>query len=231
LKEYLRRIARILTFRVTAGDLERLGLADLAVGLVMTWLVGMGRHWDNPRASPLQHLGVGSVVYVFVLALYLYLVVAPMRPERWGYRRLLTYVALTSPPAALYALPVERWLSLTSAAVANVWFLAVVAAWRVAMYAVYLRRWAGLRGYAQFCAAVLPLVLLVAALAALNLDHVVFRIMAGLRDDHTANDLAYLVLLALTWFSIFFSPVLLVMYVVAVVTRRRKESTPSDVGS
>src|SRR3712207_7552248 len=47
--------------------------SDLAFGLACTWLVGVGRYWDNPRASLLQHLGVGSVVYVFALALLLWL--------------------------------------------------------------------------------------------------------------------------------------------------------------
>ena len=57
------QIARILTFRATLADFERLENRHLAVGLVAAWLVGMGRYWDNPRVGVLQHAGVGSVVY------------------------------------------------------------------------------------------------------------------------------------------------------------------------
>ena len=118
----LRRALRVLVFRATAAELEGLDRRHLALGLVCTWLVGVGRYWDAPRAHLVQHLGLGSVVYVFGLALLLWATGAAMRPRSWSFRRVLTFVTLTSPPAALYALPVERWLPLETANTANIWF-------------------------------------------------------------------------------------------------------------
>ena len=66
--EVLRTTGRILTFRRVAPDLKRLGSLYLTVGLGFTWLAGIGRYWDNPRAEWWQHLGFGSVIYVFALA-------------------------------------------------------------------------------------------------------------------------------------------------------------------
>ena len=46
----------------------------------------------------------------------------------------LAFVTLTAPPALLYAIPVERFMTPSAASVTNVWFLAVVAAWRVGLW-------------------------------------------------------------------------------------------------
>ena len=126
---------------------------------------------------------------------------------------LLLFVTLTSPPAVLYAIPVERFISFEAAQQVNVWFLAVVAVWRVALLAVYLMRVAGLSRFAVLVATLLPLTLIVATLTALNLEHVVFKIMAGLEDhEKSVNDGAYTVLLIITYFSVMAFPVLLVLY-------------------
>jgi hypothetical protein len=62
-------------------------------------------------------------------------------------------------------------------------------------------------------ATLLPLTLIVVALALLNLEHVVFNIMAGIApEDRSPNDLAYLVVLVLAYFSFMASPVLLALY-------------------
>ncbi|HTE19401.1 MAG TPA: hypothetical protein VK689_13585 [Armatimonadota bacterium] len=200
IKDVLRIAFRILTFRATREELQRLELRHLAFGLLCTWLVGIGRWWDDPGAHPLQHLGLGSLAYVFVLSGFLWLLLWPLRPQDWSYRRLLTYVSLTSPPAALYALPVERWYGLDIAAQVNVWFLAAVAVWRVALLAVYLRR-LGRFGAGRTCVGVLlPIMLIIASLAFLNLERGVFEIMGGLRQRTAADD-AYGVLLLLTFLS------------------------------
>jgi hypothetical protein len=67
----------------------------------------------------------------------------------------------------------------------------------------------------------LPLCLIVAALAALNLEKAVFEIMAGLDHQGTANDDAYFVVLLLTFGSIYAFPVLAVMWIVQLVRKRR----------
>lgn len=203
---------KLLTFRQFKLDTSILNWY-LAFGIGMTWLCGVGRYWDNPKAELWQYLGLGSVVYVFILAFILWLIIMPLKPAHWRYKNVLLFASLTAPPAILYAIPVERFMSLESAQLANVWFLAVVAIWRVALLLNYLKNVAGLSGLCVLVATLLPLTIIVTVLAALNLEHVVFKIMAGLEDhERSANDSAYSILLLITYFSVIISPVLLTMY-------------------
>lgn len=177
-----------------------------------------------------QYLGLGSVAYIFVLALILWLIILPLKPNNWSYKNVLLFVSLIAPPAVLYAIPVERFFSLETAQLANVWFLAVVATWRVALLFKYLRDVAGLSGFSVVVAALLPLTLIVVTLTVLNLEHVVFNIMAGLAEDEkSANDAAYSILVMITFFSALASPVLLLMYIAIVYKRRTDKSEPEKV--
>lgn len=208
---------RLLTFRPIKPDLDRNWMAYLAYGLLITWLTGIGRYWDNPRAELWQHFGGGSVAYVFSLAAVLWLLIAPLKPRNWSYRNVLIFITFTSLPALLYAIPVEMYFPLRTAASINVWFLAIVATWRVAMLVQFLRKAAGLSGGTVVIATLLPLALIVTALAALNLEHVVFRIMAGVSpEERSANDGAYFILILITWFSFLASPLLLLGYLAAI---------------
>jgi hypothetical protein len=194
----------------------------LAFGIGFTWLCGIGRYWDNPRAELWQYLGLGSVGYIFILALILWLVILPLKPANWRYKNVLLFVSLTSPPAILYAIPVERFMSLQAAQLANVWFLAVVAISRVALLFHYLKNVARLSGVCVLVATLLPLTLIVAVLTGLNLEHVVFKIMAGLEaHEKSANDSAYMILVLITYFSVLASPVLLSLYGWFIYKRRK----------
>lgn len=214
---------RILTFQFTKAEVENFSYWHLAVGFILTWIVGVGRYWDHPKAEVFQYFGPGSVIYVLGLALYLYLVVLPLRSDTWSYRQLLTFITLTSPPAMLYALPVEKWFSLEMARTLNVWFLVIVATWRVGADSIYLRRYAGLRNFTQFAATFLPLSLIGVALAMLNLEHVVFQLMAGLRGNKDPASDAFLLLNLLAYGSYFISPFLVMYYVLAIVGRWKKD--------
>ena len=55
--------------------------------------------------------------------MFVWLVIWPLRPKEWSYKKVLTFVSLTSAPAILYAIPVERFLSLPTARSVNAWFL------------------------------------------------------------------------------------------------------------
>ena len=214
---------RVLTFRQPSPAIATHWPAYLAFGLAFTWLAGIGRYWDNPRAHLWQHLGLGSLAYVVCLAAVLWLLLMPLRPQRWSYRNVLVFVALTSPPALLYAVPVERFLPLAAAQSANAWFLAIVATWRVALLAWFLRRVGGLSLVAVVVATLLPLVLIVVALTLLNLEHVVFRLMAGMTPaERSGNDTAYFVVMMLAYFSVLASPVLLLGYIGLAVHAWRK---------
>ena len=200
---------RLLTFRATTDDLVNVNARHLLFGVFCAWIVGIGRFWDNTRVSFLLHTGVGSVIYVFALSLLLWLVVWPLRPKHWSYFRVAAFVSLVSPPAILYAIPVEKFYSIDTANAINVWFLAAVAIWRVALLIFFLKRLADLGWFSILLATLLPLTLIVVALTMLNLEKVVFNFMGGI-SERTGNDAAYEVLFALTLFAVLlFVPILL----------------------
>ncbi len=191
---------RLLTFCLSREDFGRLGKKHLAFGFFCTWLVGIGRFWDHPNAKLFQYLGLGSVIYVIVFSAFLWLFVKPLRPARLPFLNLLTFVTLVSPPALLYAIPVERWYPIETASNINKWFLLIVAAWRVALLFFYLIRYAGLGGEV-FIAILWPLSLIIVILTTLKVENAAFRLMAGLDRAPTAEDGAEDVLLLLTAIS------------------------------
>ena len=198
----------------------------LVPGLVATWLAGMGRYWDHPSASLLQMFGVGSLVYVLLLGALLWGVIAPLGPNRWGYLQAVTLVGLTAPPAFVYALPVERWMTLDNATTANAWFLLAVATWRVALLLFAYRRYAELTWPRTIVGALLPLCALVTTLFALNLEKAVFMVMGGFRQ-RTPNDAAYAVLFLLSYLSLIAIIPLLATYV-GLVWRTRLQRRALD---
>ncbi len=187
----------------------------LSLAVFGSWLAGIGRYWDHPNAHWWQYAGLGSVVYIGVLALFLWAIAKPLKPQNWSYLSVFVFVGLTAPPAMLYAIPVERFVPLSTAAAINVWFLAIVATWRVALYGVFLRRVAKLNWFPWLVALLLPLVVIVGSLAMLNLEQAVFSIMGGLDRDPTAADQSYRVIVLLTFFSAMAAPVLFIGYLVA----------------
>lgn len=220
---------RLLTFRASREELVNLTGKHLAFGLLCTWIVGMGRYWDNPRVGLLQHLGVGSVVYVFILSLFLWLIVWPLRPKHWSDFRVLTFVCLVSPPAILYALPVESYYTLGAANNLNGKFLLIVAAWRVALLIFFLRRLGELNWFAVLIATLLPLTLIVSTLTVLNLEKAVFDFMGGV-SERTASDASYGTLFMLSLFSLLlFLPVLLCYAALVIYARRNKRRGVEEV--
>lgn len=219
-KEVISTEIGFLLFRRIKPDLKRLGNHYLVLGLVTAWLAGMGRYWDNPRADWWQYAGLGSVAYILVLALVLWVLIMPLHPQGWSYKSVLIFVGMTSPPAMLYAIPVERFLSMSAAQTINVWFLAVVALWRVVLLFRFLKFSARLPGLSILIAALLPLALIVTTLTILNLEHVVFDVMAGIApDDQSPNDASYGVLFLITTFSVLASPVLFILYLIQILRK------------
>jgi hypothetical protein len=213
---------RVLTFRRPSPAIATAWPSYLAFGLLCTLIVGVGRYWDNPRAEVWQHAGLGSIAYVLSLALVLWLIALPLKPERWSYRNVLIFVTLTSPPALLYAIPVEQFMSLAGAQRANAWFLLIVAAWRVALLFWFLSTFAKLSMGRIVVAALLPLVLIVNVLAAFNLERVIFELMAGIREaDRTGNDSAYGIVLLLALIAQLAALPLLLLYLWQVYRAQR----------
>ena len=191
-------------------------------GLVGTWLVGMGRYWDDPGAKLLQHLGLGSVIYIFVLAGLIWLILLPFKIEKWNYFTVLTFISLTSFPAIFYAIPVERYLSIETSNTINVWFLAIVAAWRLALLYYFLKEFTKLSLGKIFTVTMMPICLIIASLTALNLHRVVFNIMGGVRNP-TPHDSAYMVLLVLTTVSVVLIGPLIIAYIYFVSKSTKRE--------
>jgi len=221
LKKVLSDQFALLIFRPFRPNLAEYRAYYFAWGFVATWLAGVGRYWDHPNAAWWQYLGLGSIGYVFVMAAFLWLVAAPIRPAHWRYDSVWLFVSLTSLPALLYAIPVETFMDLGQAQLANMLFLAVVATWRVILLFRYLRFSGRLSWGEVTVVALLPLALIVAALTVLNLEKAVFELMGGNRAG-TANDGAYVILLLLTTLSLFASPVLALSYLVMIGSNLRK---------
>lgn len=199
----------LLTFRITREAMLNFGWQHFIYGLIWTWLVGMGRYWDNPRAEILQHLGLGSIAYIFFLSFLLFIFLLPLRVKNLSYFRILTFVSLVSPPAILYAIPVEKFFSFSAANELNAWFLFFVASWRIALLIFVLQRLFEMKGIAIFSATLLPITLIVFCLVALNLEKAVFLAMIG----GSVNDDAYFVLYLISVFSFLFLPITIICYI------------------
>jgi hypothetical protein len=214
-------ILRLLTLKLTRAEILLFNWKHLAIGLIGTWLVGIGRYWDDDGATLLQHLGLGSVIYIFVLAGFIWLLLQPLLVDDWTYFRVLTFISLTSFPATFYALPVERVFPIATANTINVWFLAIVAAWRLAMLFHFLKVFTKLPRPDIIIVTLMPICLIITTLTILNLQRVVFDIMGGLRNPGP-HDGAYSVLLLLTFISLVLTLPLLAAYVGAIFDRRKE---------
>jgi len=222
LKQILTDQCRFLFFREPSRNISAHWKQYLVFGVVITWLAGIGRYWDNPRAHLFQHLGLGSLAYIVFLSALLWLLFYPLKPKHWQYRNVLVFVSLCSLPALLYAIPVERFMALDAAQSVNAWFLAIVAFWRVALLVVFLKRVAKLPTLTVAIATLLPIAIIVVGLSWLNLEHVVFNIMAGNDPDtHSGNDLSYSIVFLLSLLSTLLLPVLLIAYGVLVYNARQ----------
>ena len=213
---------RFLFFGRVEKDMPRFENPLLLLGMVAACLAGIGRYWDNTRAALWQHLGLGSVAFVFVLALFLWVMMMPLRPRNWSYKQVLVFVGMTAPLGFVYAIPVEKYFPLETAQTFNVWFLAAVTLWRISLLVTHLKRSAGFNVIEGVIATLLPLVVIVAVLTILNLEQVVFNIMGGIREDQrTGNDLAYESMVVITFLSVYAAPVFLAAYGGLVWRRRR----------
>lgn len=217
----IKTIARLLTFKLTKNEMLQFTWKHFAAGLIGTWAAGIGRYWDDEGASLLQHLGLGSVIYIFLLALFIWLILKPFFIENWSYFNILTFISLTSFPAIFYAIPVERFYPISVANTINVWFLAIVAAWRLVLLYFFLKRFTDLSTGNIVVVTLLPICLIITTLTILNLHRVVFDIMGGRRNP-TPHDGAYDVLVFLTVVSAILVLPLLIAYGLEVSKRMRK---------
>ncbi len=219
-------IQRLLTFKLTREEMLQFYKPHFIAGLIGTWIVGMGRYWDDSGASLLQHLGLGSVIYIFVLAGFIWLILKPFQVDNWNYFTVLTFIGLTSFPAIFYAIPVERFFSIQTANSMNVWFLAIVAAWRLGLLYYFLKHFTKLSAGNILTVTLMPICIIISTLTVLNLHRVVFEIMGGVRNP-TPHDSSYLILMLLTGISMILTLPLLIAYGVGIYNSRQK-SKPTE---
>lgn len=226
----MQTIVRLLTFRLTREEMLQFNFTHFVIGLIGTWIVGIGRYWDDENAQLLQHWGVGSVIYIFVLSAFIWLIILPLSVEKWRYFTVLTFISLTSFPAILYAIPVERFVTLGTANTINVYFLAIVAVWRLSLLYTFLRRFSDLDDSSIAVVTLMPMCLIISVLTALNLHRAVFMVMGGLREQPTAHDSAFFVLNVLTLLSLLCIIPLFLAYIYAIYVRYEAKHNPKKEG-
>lgn len=223
-------LGRTLTFRLHRQQIEAFDWRCLVLGLVFVWLVGVGRHWDDLDAELLQRLGVGSLAYALGMSCLLWLIVLPVANQPISYLQTLTFVAMTSPPGLVYALPVEWWTEPNTAAALSGWALAFVAAYRVTLLVLFYRRAAALHPAGAVLLTLQPLVLILVVLAALRIDVVIGRMMAGIRDGApAAAEQLDVIIFTIGSYALLASPVIVLAYLAWAGTRAyRKSPRPEE---
>ncbi len=227
----LKTIFRILTFRAKREELAQNALAVLAIAIVITWLVGIGRWWDDPRELPLfVRLGAGSVIYVFAMSLLLWILANPISKEKLPYWSFAAFVASTSLPGLVYAVPMEQWTDLSTASTYNVWALTFVSVYRVSLLFWFYLRVLKLNAGEALVVTGLPISAISIVLVSLGHGARVLDIMGGLRDRMSKTDMETIVGLigCLSWVI---GPVLFIIYfgvAARVALERRSEKPPGE---
>ncbi len=215
----LQTITKLLTFRISRDEMLQFNRSHFIAGLVGTWVAGMGRYWDDSHASFLQHAGLGSVIYVFVLSAFIWMIVGPFLVEKWSYFTVLCFISLTSFPAIFYAIPVERFFTVKAANAMNGWFLLLVASWRLGLLFYFLKKFTRLSGGNIITITLMPICLIIVVLNMLNLHRVVYNFMGGMRNP-TPHDSSYMILMFLTTISAILTPILFIAYGIGINNRR-----------
>lgn len=226
----LRDTWRLLTFRLTPQAYAALDLRHLYLGLLLCWLAGLGRFWAAAHVPWYGRLGLGSVIYPFVLAIPLTLLLRPF-VERSDYLRYVTLLALTAPVALIYAPLVPEICGTENASILRMFAMGIVSLWRVALLSWFCFELLGLRPGQATATVILLLSGIVVALTALNLERAVFAIM-GAADARTMSDDSFAILILLSVLSILALPISLICYAVsafaAVKLKNREREIEED---
>lgn len=218
-------LVRVLSFRLGEEEWKCLEWKHLALGMACTWIAGIGRHWDDERAGLIQKSGLGSLAYVLLLGLFLWLLLLPLGPRNWSLPKVIAYLSLCAPPAFLYAIPVERFMPMEAAQSVNLGFLLIVSLYRVGLLVVLQKRIAGLGWGTLMVATLLPLALIVFGLTVLNMAQGAVAFMGGIRGTRSPDDAAIGVVAGLGFLACLLLPFLLLIYLALVVIKwleRRK---------
>ncbi|HSI35692.1 MAG: hypothetical protein ACAI43_20915 [Phycisphaerae bacterium] len=173
--------------------------ATLWLGLAFVLVAGLARDYDAADLSrdPWWLVVPAGASAVVALAIYgLARVRVADRPPFWsGYRRFLGLVWLMSPMALLYGIPWERLAEPGEAVRLNLWTLALVSAWRVALAARVVHVLTDLGGVPSLLRVSL-IAGSVAALALFTVPAPVFQVMGGIRQTSGERLLASTIVFA-----------------------------------
>lgn len=211
-------LGKALTFQLRWEDISRFNWRCLVLGLALTWLAGMGRHWDDTSALHIAHrMGAGSLVYAFFLSLFLWLIVLPLRRKELRFLHMFTLVTFTGPLAFVYAIPIEWWTQPDQAALFNAGALAFVATYRVAMLWFFLWRGTQLPAFIATVVVSLPLCIILTVLGVLTVLESIAISMGGIRAGApTIQDQIDTVISNIAALSFIALPVLFIIYIVLV---------------
>jgi hypothetical protein len=222
---------RFAVFQPIKGDPATHWRTYLIVGVLITWIVGFGRYWDDASAKLLLRSGVTSIAYALVLSAFIWLLVLGLKPQRWSYRNVLLMVTMTALPGIIYAIPVEMLMEPSAAGAANMTFLGIVAVWRMAIYFVFLKRVANLPPFALLVGWLLPPSIIVAVLGLYGMMYVIAAGMGGVRTD-LDPDFASMQAVALVGMAAWIAlPVLALAYIVLAVIRNRPQGSDASPDS
>lgn len=221
---------RFALFKPLQGDPSKHWRAYLLTGVAITWIVGFGRYWDDAEAPLLLRSGVTSIFYALALSGFIWLLVLGLKPDLWSYRNVLLMVMMTALPGVIYAVPVEMFLDAESAGAINMFFLAIVAAWRMALYYTFLLRVTKLPVYPRLIAWLLPPGIIVAVLGFYGAMYAIAAGMGGVRGEADPQ-LATMEALALLGMASWISLPLLIPAYIAFAVMRYKRASPAERGN
>jgi hypothetical protein len=214
---------RFLLLKPLRGDVAKNWRAYFAVGVLITWLVGIGRAWDHPDDPLLARSGVLSLLYILALSAFIWLVGVALKPERWRYRNVLLMTTMTAAPGIIYAIPVERFLNPDVARATNLIFLIIVAVWRMALYYFFLRRTANLPSSPALVAALLPPTVIIVILSTAGVLSMVAMNMGGVEQATPVEAFSSQVLFWLAVGSWIALPVLMIAWLSLVFGRNQRK--------
>src|SRR5688572_16489670 len=213
-----------------AGAIRRVAGSSylLGVAAVLVVITSVPRNYDQtyigevpwwPVIPLLFSLGSGSFLFLVLQAAFI------RQVEERCFRKYFLFLGLfwmTAPVAWLYAIPVERFMDVRGATVANLWLLGIVSVWRVALLTrvvsvIFQVRWWRAGGWVLFGASVEVMAVLFSPV----FGDAIARGMGGMRNS-PEQDLLLGVLKRVFETSVIAVPVLLVAMLVASKQFREK---------
>lgn len=222
----IRTLFRVLGFRATPGEIKENAIAILTVGFLVTWVVGIGRWWDDPRdLLPFVRWGVGSVFYTIALSLVLWVLGLPLSKERLRYQHVLAFVTCTSLPGLVYAIPMEIWADQRTASSYNLYALLFVSIYRVSLLLWFFLKIQELTVRQAIVATFLPISMIALSLTSLGHGARIMDIMGGFRDRMSKTAMEEVVGL-IGCLSYMLGPILLLVYLAMVIQASVERRSP-----